>query len=129
MKKQETIAIQAYNILKDIPNKEWCTNQFVNKTEKKCCAFGHINRIAKHLDYDKDDYNLFTSSDLGNKLANLVFGNLGINLANVNDGIFSAVISRFATETSRQTFDKYNKLKTPKGRVIELLKDMIKAGL
>lgn len=113
----ETIATQCYNILKDIPAKNWCIDEFYIPNQQKCCARGHIIRVAcNNGEYNKEIENIAFSETCSLDEALIEASNdFDNDIANVNNG-------------GQWTIGSKYQQKSPKARVIALLKDMIEAG-
>lgn len=114
MNTEKTIAQQCLELVENIPSNQW-TSHIFSDNKNKCCLHGHITRLTSK---DPNNYNDTNCSDWGaynisSKLRNScdLFSGGQFSSAGVNNGIAN----------------KYQQ-KTPKGRSIRLLKDMILAG-
>lgn len=113
MEQTKTIAQEAYDLLKDIPSKDFIIGKFTDYNSK-CCAIGHLVRLKNNPS------NYENCSDIDNPLLIRKISSNYIN--SINSFAYD-----IASVNNGYSYVKY-KQKTPKGRVIALLKDMIKAG-
>ena len=107
---KETVAQEALRLLSAVPKNKWITDVLTNEVDK-CCAIGHYTRLksSNHNNYSPtncSDWSIPSSLRVVSKLYLVDY-----TIATVNN----------------RSVDKYQQ-KTPKGRVIACLKDMIKAG-
>ncbi len=119
MTKIETVPQEALRLLSEIPEKEFIVNEFTNG-ENKCCAIGHYERLKSE---NPDDYSLNNCADIytqshGRKLRDIT----GEYIRQKYD-----IHGTIAFVNNSDDVNGYNQ-KTPKARVIALLKDMVKDG-
>ena len=106
---QKTKTIQkALDILTPIPRKDWIISKYTNGVNK-CCAVGHFNRLVNN----ESDYSY----------SNCFHSELEMDLRRATSNVDGDDISH----VNNFEVGKY-KQKTPKGRVIRFLKDLLKSG-
>lgn len=126
MKKKETIAQEALRLLKPIPPSKWLTRKYSDE-KGKCCALGHYNRL--HSKYKND----FKHSNCSDHFGHIALRNASMHFLTethkVEDKDIVTVNDYGAIGTHKNGKVKiFYTQKTIKGRVINLLKDMVKAG-
>lgn len=118
---------EALDLLKSIPSKNFITNEF-SDGEGKCCAVGHLVRLTSE---NPDDYSRDNCGDLyGYESAEKEHGKVV--------GEFREFTKKFIAEkhgevddisgVNNNPFTNGYTQNNPKSRVINLLKDMVKAG-
>ncbi len=117
MKKEKfTPSQEALKLLTNVPSKDFIIDNYTDKIGK-CCAIGHLMRLKSK---NPNDYSLRNCND-GHEST---IRQLSQTYLNVNKKGFNSSIASVNNSTN---IDGY-KQKTPKARVIALLKDMVKEG-
>lgn len=105
----ETLAQEAYRLLKDIPEWRWTTRNWLDRNWfgfNRCCFVGHYNRIK-----NGGSYNIVACQVL-NAPEKTLANHLNSKLVDIND----------------RWIDRYQQ-STPKQRVLAFLQDKINEGL
>lgn len=114
-KKQETVAQKALRLLNAVPTTKFVIGDFTNY-KGKCCAIGHYMRLTSGnpKNYSSENCHDNYASDLRERTRDFIEKKHGLDksIANVNN---------------EENVNGYTQ-KTIKGRVINLLKQMVKEG-
>lgn len=116
METEQTLAQKALTFIEPINRNEFITSKYSDE-KSKCCVLGHINRLSN----DPTDYSLFNCYD----------GSLERQLRQSSKRFLSEKHKIYDVDIANVNNDPiYNgyKQKGIKARVVNLLKDMIKAG-
>ncbi len=120
---KETVVQEAYRLLKNIPEKQWCIGDFTNYKDK-CCALGHYNRLKGNpKDFSEENCDSGFQTELRNITSEFISLNANktyADLADINNG--DGFIFKLG-----KTNDKYYDV-GPKQRTILFLKWMISEG-
>jgi hypothetical protein len=116
IKTEETIAQEALRLLSTVPEENWITDRYTDG-DGKCCAIGHFNRLKSKNQNDYNDYNCYERNESGLRQKSAEF------LAKIHKTGFADI----ATVNNTNRINGYNQ-ESIKDRVINCLKDMVKAG-
>lgn len=114
--KVETIAQKALRLLRTVPASDFITGQFTDGSGK-CCAIGHFHRLKSK---NPDNYSPVNCEDNHNG----ILRKKSIAFMKQKHDMSGVTIAHVNNE------DYYNGYTEPtiKGRVVHMLKDMVKAG-
>ena len=117
MTQQKTTAQEVYDMLSPIPREQWIVGDYTDEISK-CCAVGHVSRLTSN---NPSSYSLAVCCEVTG-LSRMIRAKSYHFLRDKNNGhcISIAAVNNAPSKLYPQ--------KTCKGRVLALLRDMIKAG-